>query len=85
MKCFEVADSATVRFIANLHERLVGSQQFIEHIAKIWLLFANAHVDFIVSAGSIDGISIKRIAYCMVPILELELTLERYSVNIRHG
>ena len=76
MQCLEVANGPAIGLVADLIEGLISRQQLVKHVSKVRLLFANASVHLVIAAGSICCKSIKWVANCMVPFLELEFTLD---------
>lgn len=59
VKRLEVSNSASIGLVTDLAERLVDSEQLVKHVTQVWLLLANADVDFIVATGSVCSESIR--------------------------
>jgi hypothetical protein len=77
MKGLKVPNDSTAGLIADLAEWLIGGKELVEHVSKIWLLFANALVDLIVATGGIYRKPIERVTKGVIPTLEAELALLR--------
>jgi hypothetical protein len=75
MQCLQVANSAASRLCAKVVERLVRSEQLVEHIAVVRLLLADAVVRRIFTAGCIRSERVRGRADRVVPVLELEFAL----------
>ena len=75
MECLKVANRSAIRLVTHLAKWLVSRQKLVEHVTKVGLLFPNSHIDFIVTASSVGGVGVKRIAKGPVPVFELKLAL----------
>jgi hypothetical protein len=78
VECLEVPDGSAIGLVADQIERLICSQELVQHIPQIGLLLANTNIHFVITACCIDRKSVQRITNGMVPVLELKLAL-RFS------
>lgn len=75
MQSLKIANDTGASLRAHFRERLICRQQLVQHVSKIGLLLPNTFVDFFIPAHGIYSVSIRRVANCVIPILELKLTL----------